>query len=88
MITLKGIQEAHSRVAYSCIHQLVYLRHWERVFWTRLVQVCEVYANSLLPTLLLYHNSIGQPLGVEDLFDSPYSFELHHFIPNSVGMLF
>ena len=88
MITLEGIQEAHSKVAYSCVYQSVYSRHWERVFWARLVQVCEVYADSPFPGFLFYHYCICQPLGVKDFFDSPYLFQLRHFILNSVGMLF
>ena len=88
MITLEGIQEAHSRVVYSCIYQPVYLRQRERVFQARFVQVCKVYADSPLPCLLSYHHCICQPLGVKDFFDSLCLFQLHHFIPNSVGILF
>ena len=88
MITLEGIQEAHSRVAYSCVYQLVYPRHWERVFQARLVQVYEIYADSPFTSLLFYHHYICQPLEVKDFFDSPCLLQFCHFVLNSVGMLF
>ena len=75
-------------MAHHYIHQLVYLRHREGVFWVSLIQIREVHAYSPLPTPLFHYYSVGQPFGVEDLFNSPYLFELHHLFPDSVCMFF
>ena len=75
-------------MAYRYIHQLVYSRHREGIFWASLIQICEVYTYSPLPTLLLHYYDIGQPLGVKDLLDSLCLFELYHLFPNSVCMFF
>ena len=75
-------------MADCCIHQLVYSRHKEGVFWASLIQICEVHAYLPLPALLLRYYGIGQPFGVEDLLDSPCLFELHHLFPDSVCMFF
>ena len=87
MISLKGIQEAHPGMACGCVYQLIYLRHREQIFWAGFIQIYEVYTNSPFPALLLYHYSIGQPLGIKNFLDSSCFFELHHLVPNSVGML-
>ena len=33
MISLKGVQKAHLRMARGCIYQLIYPRHREQIFW-------------------------------------------------------
>ena len=65
-----------------------YQRMMTRMFEPQLGKSIKIYINSPLPTLLLYYYSIGQPLRVEDLFNSPCFFELRNFIPNNVGMFF
>ena len=37
VVPLKGIQEAHLRMAHDCIHQLVYPRHREGIFQAILI---------------------------------------------------
>ena len=71
-------------MAYSCIHQLVNLRHKERVLWAGFVQVCKIYAYAPLPSLLLYHYGVSQPFRVKNLFNSPSLFKFHHFILDSI----
>ena len=61
MIPLKSIQEAHSRVSICSIYQLIDLQHWEQVFWTCSVLVCEIYANPPFAILFLYHHGTRQP---------------------------
>ena len=62
MVSLESIQEAHSGVACSCIHQLTYLRHREQIFWAGFIQISEIYTNLPFSALLLYHYSVSQPL--------------------------
>ena len=59
VVPLESIQKAPLRMAYCCIHQLINLRHGERVFWTGLIQVCEINAYSPFSTFLLYYHCIG-----------------------------
>ena len=59
MVSLESIEEAHLRMAYRCIDQLIYLRKGERIFRTDFVQVCEVYTYPALPIFLFYHYSVG-----------------------------
>ena len=59
MVSLEGIKETHSRMAYRCVHQLIYPRKGERIFWTGFVQVCEVYAYPPLSVLLFYYHGVG-----------------------------
>ena len=73
IVSLKSIKEAHPRITYGCIHQLIYPRKGERIFWTGFVQVCEVHTYPPLPVLLLYHHDVGQPLKIKNFLDSPYS---------------
>ena len=91
LVVFNDSLERHPRSSFEDglhLHPLTGLSKALEVFWARLVQVCEIHTNSPLPTLLLYYYSIGQPLRVEDLFDSPCFFELHNFILNNVGMFF
>ena len=88
MVSLESIQEAYSGVAYGCVYQLIYLRHRKRIFWANFIQISEVYTNSPLSALLLYHHSVSQPLRIKNVLDRPRFFKLHHPIPNSVGILF
>ena len=59
MISLEGIKETHSRMAYHCVDQLIYLRKGERIFRIGFVQVCEVYAYPPLFVLLFYYYGVG-----------------------------
>ena len=86
MVPLKGIQKAHSRMAYNCVHQLVNLRHRERVFWACFVQVCKIYTYTSLPRLLLYHHGVGQPFRVKNLFNSPSLLKFHHLVLYNIRM--
>ena len=88
MIPLKGIQEAHPRVAHSGIHQLVYSRHGKRVFGASFIQICEVHTYPPLPILLLHYHCIGQSLRVENFLNSPNLFKLVHLLLDSIRMLF
>ena len=42
-----------------CIHQLVYLRHEERVLRTNLIEVHEVHVHMPFPSLLFHHHHVG-----------------------------
>ena len=75
-------------MASSRVYQLIYPRHREQIFWADFIQIHEVYIDSPLPTFILYHYLIGQPLRVKDFLDSPYFFKLYHLVPNSINMLF
>ena len=88
MVSLENIQEAHSGVAYSCVYQLIYLWHRERIFWAGFIQISEVYTNSPFSALLLYHYSVSQPFWIKKFLDCLHFFKLHHLDLNSVGMLF
>ena len=88
MVALEGIQEAHPRMTYNGIHQLVYLRHGERIFWAGLVQICEVHEYPPFSIFLLHNHSIGQPLKVEHLFNSPSLLNFHHLVFDSIRMIF
>ena len=59
VISLKGIQENHPRMAYHCIYQLIYSRHRERVFGTSLIEICEVHTHTPFPSLLFHHHRIS-----------------------------
>ena len=64
MISLKDIQEAHPRMAYGCIYQLIYPRHRERIFWVGFIQIREVYETRHFPlffftTIVLANHSVG-----------------------------
>ena len=87
MVSLKGIQKTHLRITYSCIHQLVYSRHRERVFGTSLIEICEIYTHTPLPSLLLHHHRVSQPLRVKHLFNSPCLFKFCYLIFDSLCML-
>ena len=63
MVSLESIKETHLKMTYSCIHQLIYPRKGERIFWTGFIQVREVHTYLPLPVLFLYHHGVGQPLG-------------------------
>ena len=59
MVSLEGIKETHSRMAYRCFHQLIYPRKGERIFQIGFVQVCKVYAYLLLSVLLFYYHGVS-----------------------------
>ena len=52
-------------MAHHCVHQLVNLRHKERVLWAGFVQVCKIYTYAPLPSLRFYHYGISQPSKVK-----------------------
>ena len=58
VISLKGIQETHPRMAYRCINQLIYLRHRKRVFGTSLIKICEVHTHMPFPSFLFHYRHI------------------------------
>ena len=59
MVSLESIKETHSRMTYRCVHQLIYPKKGERIFWTDFVQVCEVYTYPQFSVHLFYHHSVG-----------------------------
>ena len=67
-------------MTYCCVHQLVYPRHKERVNGTSLIKICIVHTHAPLPSLLLHHHRVSQPLWVKYLFNSPCLFELCYLI--------
>ena len=73
-------------MTHSCIHQLVNLRHRERVLWVGFVQVCKIYTYTPLPHLLLYHYGISQPFRVKNLFNSLSLLKFHHLVLYSIRM--
>ena len=73
-------------MAHCCIHQLIYSRHREGIFWASLILICEVHTYSPFSVLLFHHHSIGQPFRVKDFLDSSYLLELHHLISNNICM--
>ena len=88
MITLKSIQETHPRMADSSVYQLIDLGHGEWIFRAGFIQIREVNTHSPLPTLFLYNYRVCQPLGVEDLLDSPSLFEFRYLLTDCFYMLF
>ena len=88
MVSLEGIKETHSRMAYCCVNQLIYPRKGERIFRTGFIQVCEVYAYPPLSVLLFYHHSVGQPFGIKYFLDSPCSLKFSYLVLNSFIMVF
>ena len=86
MISLEGIQKAHSRMAYRCIHQLVYLSHREWVFRTSPVEICKVHTHPPFSCLLFHYHGIHQPLRVKYLFYSPCLFKFGYFTLDSLYM--
>ena len=46
---------------------MIYARKWERIFWTRLVEVGVVDTHSKLPVSLWDDDRVGQPLGMAHL---------------------
>ena len=87
MVSLESIKETHPRMTYGCIHQLIYPRKGERIFWTDFVQVYEVYTYSPLTVLLLYHYGVNQPLRIKNLLDSPCSLQFNYLLFNSFIMI-
>ena len=71
-------------MTYSGIHQLVYLRYGERIFWSSLVQICEVHTYPPLSIFLLHNYSISQLFRVEHFFNSPNLFKPHLLIFDSI----
>ena len=59
MISFKGIQETHPRMANRCIHQLIYPRRGERVFGTNLIEVCKVHTHTQFPCFLFHYHRIS-----------------------------
>ena len=88
MVFLKGVQEAHLRMAYSGIYQLVYSRHRKRVLGASFIQICEVHTYPPFTTLLLHYHCVGQPLKVENFLNSPSLLKLVHLLIDSARMLF
>ena len=88
MVSLKGVQEVHPRMAYSGIHQLVYSRHEKRVLGAGYIQIYEVHTNPPFPTLLLHNHCIGQPFRVENFLNSPNLLKLVHLLLDRDRMLF
>ena len=88
MLSLESIEEAHPRMAYHCIDQLIYLRQRERIFQTGFIQICEVYTHPPLAVLLFYHHGVGQPLWIKNLLDSLCSLQFSYLFFNSFIMIF
>ena len=88
VVPLKGVQKAHPKMAYSGIHQLIYLRHKERILGASFIQVCEVYTYPPLHILLFHYHHIGQPFRVEHFLNSPSLLKFVHFLIDSIRMLF
>ena len=86
VISLKGIQKAHPRMAYHRIYQLVYPRHRERIFRTSPVKICKVHTHSPFSCFLFYHYSVSQPLRVKHLFNSFCLLKFGHFTLDSFYM--
>ena len=86
VISLKGIQKAHLKMAYRCIYQLVYSRHRERVFRTSPVKICKVHTHSPFFCLLFHYHGIRQSLRVKHLFNSPCLLKFGHFTLDSFYM--
>ena len=62
MVSLESIEEAHLRMTYHCIDQLIYPRKGEKIFQIGFIQICEVYTDLPLAVLLFYNHGVGQPL--------------------------
>ena len=59
VISLKGIQETHLRIAYRCIHQLIYPRHREMIYGIGLIEVCEVHTHTPFSSFLFHYHCIS-----------------------------
>ena len=88
VLSLESVQETHPRMAYHCVHQLVYPRKGERIFRTGFVQVGEVYAHSSLSVLIFYYHGVGYPFGVKYFLDSSCLLKFSYFVLNSFIMVF
>ena len=63
-------------------------RDGKGVFWANFIQISEVHADLPLPTLLLNHQSVGQPLGIKDLLNCFSLFQLVYLYPCCLGVIF
>ena len=88
MVPLKSIKEAHLRMAYRCVDQLIYLKKGKRIFRIGFIQICEVYTYLPLAVLLFYHHGVGQLLQIKNFLDSPYSLKFSYLFLNSFVMIF
>ena len=88
MVSLESIKEAHPRMAYRCVDQLIYPKKGERIFRTGFIQICEVYTHLPLAVFLFYHHGVGQPLRIKNLLDSPCSLKFSYLFFNSFIMIF
>ena len=88
MVSLESIKEAHPRMAYRCVDQLIYPKKGERIFRTDFIQICEVYTHLPLAVFLFYHHGVGQPLRIKNLLDSPCSLKFSYLFFNSFIMIF
>jgi hypothetical protein len=87
VVPLESIQEAHSLVAGHRVHQLIYLREWERVFWASFVQICKIYTDPPLSVFLLYNDGVGQPLWVQNFPNRSNLQEPFYFFSHGLGKL-
>ena len=86
MVSLKGVRKAHPRMTYRRIHQLIYLRHKERVHGTSLIEICKVHTHTPFSCFLFHHYGVSQPLRIKYLFDSPYLLEFCYLILDNLYM--
>ena len=89
MITLKGVQETHSRVSISGIHQLIYLRYREWILQASSVEVGKIDTNSIFSIFLFHHHCIWQLLEKEHLPNGPrlLQFSTSSFMTSSCGFV-
>ena len=86
MISLKGIQKAHSRMTYRRIYQLIYPRHRERFFRTSTIEICKVHTHAPLSYFLFPHYSVSQSLTIKHLSNSLCLLKFGYFTLNSLYM--
>ena len=71
VIAGERVHETHQLMPRGGVDQLVDVRQRERVLWTGLVEVCEVYADYPLPVLLFDYGHVGYPFLVLHLANEP-----------------
>ena len=73
-------------MTYRRIHQLIYLRHRERIFGTGLIKIREIHTHTLFPSFLFHHYYVSQPLRIKFLLYGSGLFKLEYFPPNNIKM--
>lgn len=67
VVVREGVWEIHELVASCSLDEFVDVRKRKKILWAGPIEICDVYANSPFPILLLDYVYIGHPLWILDL---------------------